>query len=261
MLDSIRCIRERGEEFVKNDNEKIYRNPGDIMRAKANEMDFGSIPIVRIIHKDLGLKSHALWKDQLLTEKMKDNRKGKAANLLKNMKHDSCCMLRFFSEEKKFDMEQKFEAVPNMEADAFAVDSNMSTDAAPPYRWSGTLAEWQGQFLNNASDTMELTRESLCVMIFYDYKSNLTSEESHKRLVKDLGDKAPSIRTVFNWFNGFKFGKTNLEDEPCSGRSQKAVTQEKIELVRFLLREDRRIMYQQLIEKCGHWIGRNQHHH
>ncbi|UYV63378.1 hypothetical protein LAZ67_2003897 [Cordylochernes scorpioides] len=35
----------------------------------------------------------------------------------------------------------QFEAVPNMEADAFAADSNMSTDAAPPYPWSGTLAE------------------------------------------------------------------------------------------------------------------------
>ncbi|UYV76153.1 gly-5, partial [Cordylochernes scorpioides] len=28
-----------------------------------------------------------------------------------------------------------------MEADAFAADSNMSTDAAPPYPWSGTIAE------------------------------------------------------------------------------------------------------------------------
>ncbi|UYV79164.1 PPM1J [Cordylochernes scorpioides] len=36
---------------------------------------------------------------------------------------------------------KRFEAVPNMEADAFAADSNMSTDAAPPYPWSGTLAE------------------------------------------------------------------------------------------------------------------------
>ncbi|UYV75553.1 K02A2.6-like [Cordylochernes scorpioides] len=35
----------------------------------------------------------------------------------------------------------EFEAIPNMEADAFAADSNMSTDAAPPYPWSGTLAE------------------------------------------------------------------------------------------------------------------------
>ncbi|UYV66959.1 hypothetical protein LAZ67_4003454 [Cordylochernes scorpioides] len=33
------------------------------------------------------------------------------------------------------------EVVHNMEADAFAADSNLSTDAAPPYPWSGTLAE------------------------------------------------------------------------------------------------------------------------
>ncbi|UYV85174.1 hypothetical protein LAZ67_X004807 [Cordylochernes scorpioides] len=32
-----------------------------------------------------------------------------------------------------------FEALPNTEADAFAADSNMSTDAAPPYPWSGPL--------------------------------------------------------------------------------------------------------------------------
>ncbi|UYV80367.1 ASPM, partial [Cordylochernes scorpioides] len=36
-------------------------------------------------------------------------------------------------------LKSQFEAVPNMEA--FAADSNMSTDAAPPYPWSGTLAE------------------------------------------------------------------------------------------------------------------------
>ncbi|UYV71977.1 K02A2.6-like, partial [Cordylochernes scorpioides] len=33
----------------------------------------------------------------------------------------------------------EFEAVPNMEA--FAADSNMSKDTAPPYPWSGTIAE------------------------------------------------------------------------------------------------------------------------
>ncbi|UYV63510.1 hypothetical protein LAZ67_2004380 [Cordylochernes scorpioides] len=34
----------------------------------------------------------------------------------------------------------------------------------------------------------------------------------------------------FNWFNEFKFGKPNLEDEPRSGRPPTAVIQEKIEL-------------------------------
>ncbi|UYV84315.1 hypothetical protein LAZ67_X001826 [Cordylochernes scorpioides] len=79
-----------------------------------------------------------------------------------------------------------------------------------------------------------------------NYKSNLTSKDSHERLMKALGDKALSIRKVFNWFNEFKFGKTRLEDEPRSGRPPTAVTQEKIKLVRYLPREDRRIKNQQL---------------
>ncbi|UYV63308.1 hypothetical protein LAZ67_2003707 [Cordylochernes scorpioides] len=104
---SRRSDRVRGEEFVKNFKEKIDGNPGKSMRAIAKEMDVGSMTIVRTIHDDLGLKSYALRKGQLLTENMKNNRKGKAAALLNNLKHDSFGMLRFFSDEKNFDVDQK----------------------------------------------------------------------------------------------------------------------------------------------------------
>ncbi|UYV71012.1 hypothetical protein LAZ67_8001401 [Cordylochernes scorpioides] len=49
----------------------------------------------------------------------------------------------------------------------------------------------------------------------------------------------------------FIFGKIYLENEPRSGRPPTAVTQEKIELLRFLLREDRRITYQHLEKSVG----------
>ncbi|UYV77188.1 hypothetical protein LAZ67_15000036 [Cordylochernes scorpioides] len=104
---SRRSDRVRGEEFVKNVKEKIDGNPGKSMRAIAKEMDVGSMTIVRTIHEDLGLKSYALRKGQLLTENMENNRKGKAAALLNNLKHDSFGMLRFFSDEKNFDVDQK----------------------------------------------------------------------------------------------------------------------------------------------------------
>ncbi|UYV74202.1 hypothetical protein LAZ67_11002413 [Cordylochernes scorpioides] len=54
------------------------------------------------------------------------------------------------------------------------------------------------------------------------------------------------LKQFLIWFNEFKFVKTNFEDEPRSGRPPTAVTQEKIELVRILVREYRRITYQQL---------------
>ncbi|UYV83548.1 hypothetical protein LAZ67_23001439, partial [Cordylochernes scorpioides] len=42
-----------------------------------------------------------------------------------------------------------------------------------------------------------------------------------------LQDKEISF-SFLNWFNEFKFGKTNLEDELCSGRPPTAVTQGKL---------------------------------
>lgn len=104
---SRRSDRVRDEEFVSEVEEKIKEDPGKSMRAIAKELSVDHKTIVRTVHDDLGLKSYALRKAQLLTEKMKDNRKGKAAALLNNLKHQTCGLLKFFSDEKNFDQDQK----------------------------------------------------------------------------------------------------------------------------------------------------------
>ncbi|UYV83641.1 TIGD6 [Cordylochernes scorpioides] len=43
--------------------------------------------------------------------------------------------------------------------EAFAADSNMSTDAAPPYSWSGTIAEVHQLACHNIIITDDLLRE------------------------------------------------------------------------------------------------------
>ncbi|UYV84176.1 K02A2.6-like [Cordylochernes scorpioides] len=96
--------------------------------------------------------------------------------------------------------------------------------------------------------------ESTCAetpYVFHHKDPKGIGEKTHERLMKALGDKAHFIRTDFNLCNEFKFGRTNLEYEPRSGRPPTAVTKEKIELVRFLLKEDRRITYQQLVKSVG----------
>ncbi|UYV71814.1 FAM45A [Cordylochernes scorpioides] len=47
-----------------------------------------------------------------------------------------------------------------MEADAFAADSNMSTDAAPPYPWSGTLAE-----VHQPAQPVQLVKHYLDILV------------------------------------------------------------------------------------------------
>ena len=102
---SRRSDRVRDEEFVNKVKEKIEGDPGKSMRAIA-KMGVDHRTIVKAVLEDLGLESYALRKAQLLTKDM-DNRKERAAAHLNNLKHEICGILRFFSDEKNFDQEEK----------------------------------------------------------------------------------------------------------------------------------------------------------
>ena len=62
------------------------------------------------MHEDLGLKSHALRRAPLLTQKQRENRLAKCHALLNNLKHETYDMLRFFSDERNFNQHQKVNA-------------------------------------------------------------------------------------------------------------------------------------------------------
>lgn len=98
---------------------------------------------------------------------------------------------------------------------------------------------------------MELNREAIRAMIYYDWKFGLSQEESHERLRAALQDDAPSRATVFRWFSEFKHGRASFEDECREGRPSSAVTPENIELIRKLVEEDRHITIQQMEGALG----------
>ncbi|CAF3419674.1 unnamed protein product, partial [Rotaria sp. Silwood2] len=81
---------------------------------------------------------------------------------------------------------------------------------------------------------MNLTREQIRVMIYYDYKKQLSQEECLESLHKTFGDSCVSRATVYNWFAEFSRGRDHFEDEPRAGRPRTAVTPENIEAVREL---------------------------
>ncbi|UYV74489.1 K02A2.6-like [Cordylochernes scorpioides] len=90
-------------DFLKLPKTTIYRVKKQFDEADSNKEGIAT----RKKHSRRSDRSYALRKGQLLTENMKNNRKGKAAALLNNLKHDSFGMLRFFSDEKNFDVDQK----------------------------------------------------------------------------------------------------------------------------------------------------------
>ncbi len=48
--------------------------------------------------------------------------------------------------------------------------------------------------------TMNLTRDEIRVMIYYDYKKQLSQEECLESLHKTFGDSCVSRTTVYRWF-------------------------------------------------------------
>lgn len=105
---------------------------------------------------------------------------------------------------------------------------------------------------------MELSREHFRAMIFYDFKLNLTEQQSHDRLRLAFVDEAPSYSTVFRWFAEFNRGRSSLSDEHREGRPSTAVTTENIDAVRNMIETDRHVTYHEIQASLG--IGASQVH-
>lgn len=105
---------------------------------------------------------------------------------------------------------------------------------------------------------MNLTRENFRAMIFYDFRCHLSQQESYDRLRLAFHDEAPSRATIYNWFNEFKRGRTNLTDDLREGRPSTATTENNISVVQRMIETDKRVTYQQIRTSLG--IGMSQVH-
>lgn len=98
---------------------------------------------------------------------------------------------------------------------------------------------------------MELNREHFRAMIYYDFRSGITWQESADKLSSAFGDEAPNKSTVYRWFMDFNRGRSSLQDEFREGRPKTAVTEENIEAVRQLILTDRHVTYREIEASLG----------
>ena len=102
---------------------------------------------------------------------------------------------------------------------------------------------------------MDLERSDFRGMIYYDFLRDLSASQSLTQLNSVFGDQAPSRATVFNWFAEFRRGRTSLSDEEFIGRPATAVTPDNLAKVKKIIKLDRRITYEGIMEELQ--IGRN----
>lgn len=98
---------------------------------------------------------------------------------------------------------------------------------------------------------MELSRENLRAMIYYDFKSGLTQKKCGDRMIAAFGNEASSKTTIYRWYSDFKRNRVSLTDDVREGRPKSAVTQENIDAVRQMIKDDRHVTYWEIQECLG----------
>ena len=96
---------------------------------------------------------------------------------------------------------------------------------------------------------MQLERRDFRAMIHYDYSRNLGPKECLDQLTTAFGDLSPDKTTVYRWFNEFKWERASIDDDRRSGRPPTAVNESNVCDVKKLIKEDRRITYELILEE------------
>ncbi|GBP20263.1 hypothetical protein EVAR_82136_1 [Eumeta japonica] len=84
-----------------------------------------------------------------------------------------------------------------------------------------------------------LDRPRPIIMVFYDFKYDLTTQQSLVRLRTAFCDEAPCKTLLYNWFVEFKCVRVNLYDEFRDGGRSTAVSNKNIDAVRHMIKTDR----------------------
>lgn len=77
--------------------------------------------------------------------------------------------------------------------------------------------------------------------IKFCYKLGKSANETLEMIQKVHGDGAVTLRTVFRWFASFKEGREEIEDDSRSGRPKEGRSEQHIQMVADILKNDRRM--------------------
>lgn len=95
---------------------------------------------------------------------------------------------------------------------------------------------------------MELNREDLRVIIFYNWKRGLEIDQCYDEMAEYLGDNSVSKATISYWFREFRRGRATVKDEPRPGRPVVVTDDFNIERVRKMIDDDPRVTYQEIYD-------------
>ena len=88
---------------------------------------------------------------------------------------------------------------------------------------------------------------------------NIGHNDIHNELLNVYGGEAPSLSTVKYWSQQFRLGRKSIHDEEHTGMPIDACTDEKVEQISRILKDDKRVKLKQLSTMCNLSVGTVHH--
>ena len=99
----------------------------------------------------------------------------------------------------------------------------------------------------------ESTEQSFCIK--FCFKIGKNAKETNQLLHHSYGEDAMGRTQVFDWFCGFKEGRTSVESDPRSERPSTSRNEEMIAKIRKIIRNKRRLAVREIADDCGISVG------
>ena len=107
--------------------------------------------------------------------------------------------------------------------------------------------------LTMAAPLSVCTKEEQRSVIRFLWSEGVSGAEMHRRLSAQYGNSVLPQRSVYEWIEKFKNGRTSVTHEEGAGRPSTATTDDNIERVRAMVLLDRR-QWKKCIEKQGDYV-------
>jgi transposase len=92
-----------------------------------------------------------------------------------------------------------------------------------------------------AAPLSDCTIEEQRAIVRFSWAEVVKSSEIHRRILAQYGARTMHQRKIYEWIEGFKEGRSNVTDESRPGRPSTSRTDQHIQKVDALIREDRRL--------------------
>jgi len=95
----------------------------------------------------------------------------------------------------------------------------------------------------------DLEEQRVCVKFCFKWGKTFT--ETFTMLQQAYGEDCLSRTQCHEWYQGFKSGRTSIEDDPKSGRPCTSTNDDHVEKVHAVIRQNRRLTVREVTEEVG----------